>query len=67
MRLYRPKRYLTIKKFTKVFENAFEQLLENDDYNKITKSVELDNGLVVKIIIEIDEANWEKIKVEREE
>ena len=51
---------MTIKKFTKLFENAFGQLLENDDYNKITKSVVLDNGLVVKIIIEIDEADWDK-------
>lgn len=60
MRLYRPKRYFSIKKFTKSFENVFEQLLENDEYNRVTQSIELDNGLVVKIVIEIDETDWDK-------
>lgn len=60
MRLYRPKRYFAIKKFTKSFENAFELILENNDYNKVTHTVELDNGLVVRIIIEIDETDWNK-------
>ena len=65
MRLYKPKRYLAIKRFTNLFETAFEQILKNNDYNKATQTVELDNGLVVKIIIEIDEANWDKKENEK--